>query len=150
MSEIRFYHLTVQPLTQALPAILSKALATGRRAVVRLPTQNDVRHFDDHLWTYTPESFLPHGTAKDKHADLQPVVLTDAAENPNKADMLVLCDIQTVPENIADFALCCDFINGQDEGSVLAGRSRWKEYKEAGHSLTYWQQTENGGWEQKA
>lgn len=150
MSDIRFYHLTVQPLEQALPAILSKALATGRRAIVRLPAQTDVRHFDDHLWTYTPESFLPHGAAKDDYASLQPVFLTHEAENPNAADMLVLCNIQTVPENIADFALCCDFINGQDEESVLAGRARWKLYKEAGHTLTYWQQTETGGWEQKS
>ena len=34
--------------------------------------------------------------------------------------------------------------------AVEAGRNRWKEYKAAGHAITYWQQTETGGWEQKA
>ena len=64
--------------------------------------------------------------------------------------MLVLCNAQAVPENIADFTLCCDFLNGNDDEAVDAGRARWKEYKAAGHAITYWQQTETGGWEQKA
>jgi DNA polymerase-3 subunit chi len=33
---------------------------------------------------------------------------------------------------------------------VYAARDRWKAYKAAGHALTYWQQTDRGGWEKKA
>jgi DNA polymerase-3 subunit chi len=150
MSEVRFYHLTTQSLEQALPAILSKALAGGRRAVIRFASDKDAAYFNDHLWTYTPESFLPHGTKADGFAEQQPVYLTAANENPNGADILVLCNAQAVPENIADFALCCDFLDGGDDDAVEAGRTRWKEYKAAGHAITYWQQTESGGWEQKA
>lgn len=150
MPEIRFYHLLTQGLEQALPAILMKALSTGRTAVVRLADDKQVRHFDDHLWTFHPDSFLAHGTKGTGHATMQPVYLTAIAENPNKADMLVLCNDQTVPENIEDFSLCCDFLDGQNDESVAAGRERWKAYKEAGYTVTYWQQTDNGGWEQKA
>jgi DNA polymerase-3 subunit chi len=150
MSEVRFYHLTTQSIEQALPAILTKALSGGRKAVIRFTSEQDVHHFNDHLWTYNPNSFLPHGAKADGHALLQPVYLTAANENPNGADTLVLCNAQTVPENIADFALCCDFLNGNDDEAIEAGRARWKEYKAAGHAVTYWQQTESGGWEQKA
>ena len=150
MTEIRFYHLLTQSLEQALPAILMKALSGGRRAVVRFGDDAQVQHFNDHFWTYHPDSFLPHGAANDGNPELQPVYLTSKAENPNSADMLVLCNQQAVPENIADFTLCCDFLNGQDDKSVAAGRDRWKAYKEAGHAITYWQQTETGGWDQKA
>ncbi len=150
MTEIRFYHLQVQLPEQALPAILMKALSGGRRAVVRFGSENDVRHFNEAFWTYNPDTFLPHGAANDGHSDKQPVYLTAKDENPNGADMLVLCNQQTVPENIAEFSLCCDFLNGQDDESVAAGRARWKAYKDAGHPVTYWQQTDTGGWEQKA
>lgn len=150
MSEIRFYHLTTQSLEQALPAILMKALSGGRKAVVRFASDKEAAHFNDHLWTYNPDGFLPHGIKSDGNADLQPVYLTAANENPNSADMLVLCNAQTVPENIADFALCCDFLDGGDDEAVAAARTRWKEYKASGHAITYWQQTESGGWEQKA
>jgi len=150
MAEIRFYHLLTQSLEQALPAILMKALSGNRRAVVRLADDKQVRHFNDHFWTYNPDSFLPHGAKGDGHDALQPVYLTSKAENPNGADMLVLCNQQTIPENLEEFALCCDFLDGQDDDSVEAGRARWKLYKEAGHTVAYWQQTEAGGWEQKA
>ena len=33
---------------------------------------------------------------------------------------------------------------------VAAARERWRDYKAAGHPLTYWQQGETGGWEKKA
>ncbi len=148
MSEVRFYHLLTQE--QAVPVILTKALSGGRRVVVRLADEDSMRHFDDVFWTCNPESFMPHGTSHDKHPEKQPVYLTTEAENPNNADMLVLCNFQTVPENIDQFSLCCDFLNGQNDLSVQAGRARWKEYKQAGHTVTYWQQTETGGWEQKA
>ncbi len=150
MADIRFYHLTTQALEQALPAILGKAVSTGKRVVVRFEDETQVRYFNDQLWIYNPASFLAHGAASDGHAALQPIYLTHTSENPNGADMLVLCNKQTVPENMADFTLCCDFLDGQDEESVTAGRTRWKAYKEAGHAITYWQQTESGGWEQKA
>lgn len=150
MTEIRFYHLVTQSLEQALPAILAKALSGGRKAVLRFADEKEVRHFNDHFWTYNPDSFLPHGTKADGNAELQPVYLTAAAENPNAADMLVLCNQYTVPENTSDFALCCDFLDGQNEEAVQAGRDRWKAYKDAGYSVTYYQQTETGGWEQKA
>lgn len=150
MSEIRFYHLLTQGLEQALPAILSKAMASGRRIVVRFADGREVQQFDDHLWTYHPDSFLPHGVAGEAHDKFQPICLTAKSENPNGADMLVLCNQNTVPENIADFTLCCDFLDGRSDEQVEAARARWKVYKEAGHAITYWQQTESGGWEQKA
>lgn len=150
MSEVRFYHLVTQGLEQALPAILMKALSGGKRIVVRFADEGEVKHFNEHLWTYNPDSFLPHGAANDTHAAMQPVLLTSAAVNPNAADMLVLCNQESVPENISEFTLCCDFLDGRNDAAVQAGRARWKAYKEAGHTVTYFQQTDTGGWEQKA
>ena len=33
--------------------------------------------------------------------------------------------------------------------AVDAARGRWQAYKDAGHRLTYWQQTVRGGWKEK-
>jgi DNA polymerase-3 subunit chi len=40
--------------------------------------------------------------------------------------------------------------DGNDYEAVTSARARWKTYKAAGHDLTYWQQTDRGGWEKKA
>ena len=39
--------------------------------------------------------------------------------------------------------------DGNDADAVEAARERWRRAKAAGHTLTYWQQTETG-WEKKA
>lgn len=150
MTEIRFYHVTAQSLEQAIPALLNKAYGQGRKIVLMFGNAKDMARYDEGLWTARADGFLPHGTNKDPYAQEQPIYLTTTIENPNDADMLALCNIHTVPENIEGFSLVCDFLDGQDEDSIVAARARWKAYKDLGHSVTYWQQTQQGAWEQKA
>ncbi len=102
-----------------------------------------VEHLDALLWTYDEASFLPHGTRRDGEAARQPVWLTDADENPNGADMLVLTDGMS-SQRLAAYRRCLDLFDGGDEAAVLAARERWRLAKAAGHELTYWQQTATG------
>ncbi|MCC7275003.1 MAG: DNA polymerase III subunit chi [Alphaproteobacteria bacterium] len=148
MTDIGFYHLTRTPLERALPKLLEKAAATGRRAVVMAGSPERVEALDALLWTYDPGSFLPHGSARDGNAADQPIWLTTADENPNGADILVLVDGMTSP-HLAGFARCLDLFDGNDPEAVAAARERWRAAKDAGHTLTYWQQTEQGGWQAK-
>jgi DNA polymerase III subunit chi len=148
MTEIRFYHLQRTTLETALPPMLEKTLERGQRAVVMAGSEERVEHLTDQLWTYSERGFLPHGSARDGNAALQPVWLTTADENPNAAQVLFLTD-GTSSEKVGDYQLCVELFDGNDEGAVLAARTRWKTYKDAGHALTYWQQTAAGRWEQK-
>ena len=53
-------------------------------------------------------------------------------------------------DGVGDYKLCCEMLNGRDEAQVSAARERWKTYKEAEYTVTYWQQTDAGGWDKKA
>ncbi len=101
------------------------------------------------LWTYHPNSFLPHGTARDGRPEQQPIWLTGLDENPNGASILLLTD-GARSERLAEYARCLEIFDGGDPDAVSRARERWRDYKDAGHSLTYWQQTETGGWEKKS
>jgi DNA polymerase-3 subunit chi len=147
VTEIGFYHLTRTPLERALPKILEKVLASGARAVVRAGSGERVAFLDGALWTYRPDSFLPHGSARDGEAAQQPIWLTTAEENPNGATILVLTD-GTEAGDLDSFERCVDMFDGNDVDAVDAARARWTAYKDAGHALAYWQQNEKGGWEQ--
>ena len=76
MTEVRFYHLTRKTMEQTLPELIEKTLERGWRAVVMAGSPERVEALTQHLWTFRPDSFLPHGSAKDGHAELQPVWLT--------------------------------------------------------------------------
>ncbi|MBP2290343.1 DNA polymerase III subunit chi [Azospirillum rugosum] len=149
MTEIRFYHLQRRTLEQALPKILEKVIERSWRAVVLAGSPERVDALNQHLWTYDPASFLPHGSARDGFAERQPVWLTAEDENPNGATVLVLVDGVT-SDRLGTYDLVCDLFDGNDEEAVLAARDRWKACKAAGHGLTYWQQNDRGGWEKRA
>jgi DNA polymerase III subunit chi len=148
LAEVGFYHLLSTPLERALPRLLERARAQGYAIIVRAGSAERVAQLDTILWTYDEASFLPHGSVRDGNALAQPIWLTDRDENPNRATMLVLVDGIEVGD-LASFVRCADIFDGNDAGAVEAARERWRQAREAGHSLTYWQQT-GTGWERRA
>ena len=148
MTDIGFYHLTGTPLERALPKLVEKVLEAGKRAVVMAGSEERVESLNAVLWTYRPDSFLPHGGARDGNAADQPVWLTTEDENPNGANILILGD-GAASGNIAAYERCLEMFDGRDEAAVAEARKRWKDYQRDGHSVVYHQQTQSGGWERK-
>lgn len=144
--EVGFYHLTRTALEPALGQLLAKVLESGKRAVVMASSTERVEALTKGLWTYKPDSFLPHGSAKDGHAEDQPVYLTDQPEVPNGASVLILVDNAAAdpkPDGIERVLIMFD---GRDQASLANARESWKAHQAQGDRLVYWQQTERGGW----
>ena len=148
MTEIGFYHLRHSSLERALPKLLEKVLERGHRAVVLADSKERVEILNTILWTYEANSWLPHGSASDGPSEAQPIFLTAEEENPNGADVLVTIDGRQ-PTKIDGFVRIIDMFDGQSKDLVLAARLRWQTYKDQGFNMTYWQQSEAGGWEKK-
>ena len=149
MTDVAFYHLQRATLEAALPKLLEKTLASGKRAVVLAASGDRVEALAVHLWTYDQDAWLPHGSAQDGAAAEQPVWITAADENPNGAAFLFLCDGADSAQ-VASYERCFDLFDGNDAAAVQAARHRWQARKADGHAVTYWQQTDRGGWERKA
>ena len=147
MPEWRFYQLTRQSLDQALPPLLEKTLQRGWKAVVRADTAERLASLDDHLWSYRDDSFTPHGLS-DRNAAQQPILLTQADEQPNGAQVLFMLDGLT--ETTLDWELVCLVFSGADDAALGNARAAWSRLKAGGANFAYWQQTDAGGWEQKA
>ncbi len=147
MTEVGFYHLTRTGPDQALPPLLGRTLAAGERAVVRAGSEARVAALDEALWASQDPDWLPHGTARTGHAELQPIWLTTLEENPNGARFLFLLDGLGCLDLTA-WARVFDLFDGQDSAAVAAARARWTVAKDAGAALAYWQQTDKG-WAKK-
>ena len=148
MTEIGFYHLMRSGPDRALPQLLGRTLAAGKRALVLCRGAELVAALDAALWACAEPDWLPHGTAADGDPDLQPVWLTTLDEAPNGASFLFLIDgAQT--SRLAEYERVFDLFDGNDEAAIRAARERWIAAKAAGHTLTYWQQGARG-WEKKA
>lgn len=147
--EVLFYHLMRQPLEAALPGLLLKCLERQWRVVVQCGSQERCAALDAHLWTFQDDSFLPHGTKTDGYSQHQPIYLTAEGDNPNHANVRFLVD-RAVPPPLAAYERAVFMFDGNDPDALDEARQQWKQAKGNGHQVTYWQQTPNGGWEQKA
>lgn len=143
MAEIGFYHLTRTGLDAALPRLLGRVLQAGGRAVVRVADPVRLAALDTALWLAPEPDWLPHGHAGTGDADLQPIWLTTGTDVPNGARFLVLADGASAAD-LDRFDRVLDLFDGNDPDAVAAARARWAEAKSAGHTLTYWRQTESG------
>ena len=148
MAEIGFYHLLSTPLERALPRLLERAVGQGHRVVVLAGSPERVEQLNALLWTYDEAGFLAHGSTRDGNAAAQPIWLTHQPENPNGASVLFLVD-GSEADDLTGFARCVDMFDGSDPEAVAAARGRWRAGTAAGHTLTYWQQTDRG-WDKKA
>jgi DNA polymerase-3 subunit chi len=145
MTDIGFYHLTTSPLEKALPRLLEKILEAHKRAILMCASEERLTFLNVTLWTGGKMSFIPHGSAKEGFAEEHPIWLTTQDENPNGASFLIVTDGADSP-SLATYERCLDLFDGNDEEAVLSARKRWKSYKDQGHTVTYWKQTESGAW----
>ncbi|MCB1482579.1 MAG: DNA polymerase III subunit chi [Rhodobiaceae bacterium] len=147
--EIFFYHLERQALEQALPLLVEKSLERGWKALVRCGSYERLEALDTALWTYREDSFLPHGRDSEAGAPDEPALLTTEAANPNGAHVLFVVD-RAGTDALNGYERIVYMFDGRDDEALTQARGFWKEAKEAGHDLTYWQQDGRGRWEKKA
>jgi len=146
MTEIAFYHLEQWPLERALPMLLEKTLAAGKRALVLAASEARIESLNGALWTYDAASWLPHGSSRDGDDEEQPVWLAVDGDNANSADYLFLTDGAT-HSALDGFERCFVLFDGNDSSALEAARAQWRELKDTSHELAYWRQGAGGGWE---
>ncbi len=119
------------------------------RVVVQAVTKERIEALDAHLWSWRDDSFLPHSTTRDGSQAEQPVWLTLGDDNPNNANIRFMVE-GAIPPDLSEYERGIYLFDGHSEADLESARVRWKIEKEAGHQVTYWQQTPGGGWEKKA
>jgi DNA polymerase-3 subunit chi len=149
MTEVLFYHLERQPLERVLPSLVERTVGRGWRAVVQAGSDERVEALDGLLWTYADDSFVPHGTKKDGNIADQPIFLTTEETNPNGATVRFLVDGAELAD-LTGYDRIVFLFDGHDPSAVNRAREQWKAAKSAGHTISYWQQSPEGRWENRA
>jgi DNA polymerase-3 subunit chi len=138
---IDFYHLTAAPLEKVLPAIAEKVAAGGGRLVI-VAEEPLLAALDRELWTWSAESFLPHGRSDGPGPEVQPILLAEAVEASNGARNVALADGKWRDEALA-FERVFYFFGGD---TLEAARTAWRALKgREGAELRYWKQ-QDGRW----
>jgi DNA polymerase-3 subunit chi len=120
------------------------------RNIVIVGEMADLKKLDDMLWTFSSTDFLPHCFIDDDAALETPIVLLDdfaskALANIPHADILIHLGMRMptdVPALVARFPRIVEVVT-VNEAERLAGRNRYKAYRDLGHELNNFDQTKN-------
>src|SRR4051794_13207768 len=132
MTEIWFYHLQRGSLDDVLPFLLERALQRGWRAVVQGTSEERIGALDEHLWTYSDDSFLPHGSAHEGDPEMQPIFLTTGPENPNGARVRFLiegADAAPILAREESYERLMLVFDGNDAEALARARQQWADLK---------------------
>jgi len=145
--QVDFYHLAVTPLERALPSIAQRVVAGGGRLLIVSGDEAQRGAIDRLLWSYSPESFLPHGQAGSDDDAAQPVLIAAEVAAANQAANIALIDGEW-----RDAALSFDrAFHFFDAERIEEARAAWKALADRdGVDRRYWKQNDAGKWEQAA
>ena len=145
--QVDFYHLTRLPLERALPQIAEKVVASGARLLVVAVGDEQRAALDRLLWTYAPDSFLPHGQLGAGDDAEQPILIAPDVNAANRARHIALVDGEW-RDAALDFDRAFHFF---DEAAIRDARAAWKALGERPDiDRRYWKQNDAGRWEQAA
>jgi len=149
MGAAYFYHLTHNPLEEALPQLLARARVAGWRVAVRGRDLARLEWLDRQLWLGPPEGFLPHGLAGGPHDAAQPVLLTTETATNDPACLMTVDGAALTPQEVQALERVCVIFDGNDPAAVQMARDQWKALTDAGCAAQYWSEA-SGRWEKKA
>jgi DNA polymerase-3 subunit chi len=120
------------------------------RNIVMVGEQADLKKLDELLWTFNSTDFLPHCFIDDEAAVDTPILLTDdfassALNQVPHADVMIHLGMrmpQDVPGLVARFPRIVEVVT-VNEAERLAGRERYKAYRELGHELFNFDQSKS-------
>lgn len=113
--------------------LVRKAVAAGKRVTVTAG-DDELRAFDDTLWTFAALDFTPHVFADSPLAGRTPVVLAADARSAPACEVLVNLGAQ-VPLGFERYERLIELVSAA-EPDLEAGRGRYKHYRERGYPLT--------------
>ncbi len=144
--KVDFYHLTRSPLDRVLPRIAQRLHDDGERLLLLSGDTEQRRHLDMLLWTYAPDSFLPHAEAGAGDDSLQSVLIAPEPTDANAARNVAIVDGRWRDDALT-FDRAFHFF-GEDH--IAAARAAWKGLADRDDvERRYWRQGDSG-WEQAA
>ena len=145
MTRVDFYVLPTDTQASGLNFVcrlVEKALRQGNKIMVMADSQAMAQELDDLLWSYKPESFLPHTLKPTDGAEQKvneqhgktsdfPVVIAVDAPEPDHHDVMI--NLQNKPpKQFSRFTRLAEIVTQAPE-QLKASRENYKFYTERGY-----------------
>lgn len=139
MTRIDFYKLaSVDPRQRQVLAcrIIEKAWRTGIKIYILAADTEEARLLDNLLWTFRQGSFIPHAVlSEDGNIPENVSILIGVRTQPPPGYTQLLINMKLDNANRVDAFDRVIVVLNEDPQILQLGRQRYKEYREAGHTM---------------
>ncbi|MCG6872944.1 MAG: DNA polymerase III subunit chi [Gammaproteobacteria bacterium] len=111
--------------------LANKAWRAGNQVFIHTRNEDETQAMDELLWTFSPGSFVPHGTGESDPA--APVVI-DAGPAPEDHTAVLISLRDEVPEGFSRFQRLAEIV-AADEVARNGARERYRFYRDRGYPL---------------
>jgi len=134
MPRIDFYILQAeQNKDEFICKLIEKAYKKRHRIYINAEDQEMAHHFDELLWTYKDDSFLPHNLYGDGPNQAPPIQIGFKIE-PNARDILINLSSE-IPSFYKNFSRVIEIVD-KEPATQKISRTHYKTYKSLGHEIT--------------
>lgn len=136
MTRVDFHtHVTDR---QAYACRLARKVYLAGQTLVVVADADELRAFDQALWTFAPLEFVPHCFVRDEVADRTPVVLATPEEEAQHHQVLLNLG-GVVPTHFARFERVLEIV-GETPEQLAGARERYRFYRDRGYTLNNYDQ----------
>lgn len=137
MTRISFYVLkgnNEQDRQTVACRVVEKAYYQGLKIYIHSDNEQQIEQFNQTLWSFQTDSFIPHELAENENSNEScPVLLGHTTSPPPMMDLLINL-AGTQPSFFSQFKRVAEFIN-DDNTIKTAGRERYRFYQQRGYEL---------------
>jgi DNA polymerase-3 subunit chi len=139
MTRIDFYILdttTPQSREKFACRLIEKVHHQGHHVFVQSHEVQHAELFDELLWSFKPESFVPHALSDSNEAKDCSVIIagSTSAKADNQINDVLINFKPTVPESFSQYSRVVEIVNKKDDSSI-EGRNRYSYYKDRGYKM---------------
>jgi DNA polymerase-3 subunit chi len=137
MTEVLFVETSARRMEMRACEIAEENYAQGRRVQIIVVDQEQAERLDDLLWTFKPDSFIPHGLwAGSPDEPEQPVVITTREEALKGMDSLLMMGYSEV-DLVRQFSHVFHLVVTDNQERLDSSRRYWTLLKDAGFPLRH-------------
>ena len=138
MAEVSFYILSSALLQERYLfacKLIEKAYRNGQFCYILTDNDAQSQLLDDLLWTFRAGSFIPHEIYTGQAPTTDKVVLIGSVKAPEHSQGLLFNLSTKYPEDISKTKRILEILDNC-EVTKVAARNRYRQYKQAGMSVT--------------
>jgi DNA polymerase-3 subunit chi len=137
MTEVLFIEVTTSRLQFRVCEIAEEIYGRGEKVQLLVPDPGQASRLDDLLWTFRPDSFIPHGLLESNGGNPGlPVVISTREHTVPGIRHLLMLEFSS-PDFLRSFAQAIHLVVVDHRERREASRKYWVQLRDAGFALRH-------------